>query len=421
MKIKDRIKELRRVRAGDISPCPRNWRTHPKAQVAALQGVLTEIGYADALLARELPDGTLELVDGHARQALDPEQIVPVLVLDLDQDEALKLMTVLDPLAGMAEANEAALESLLAEIGTESEALQAMLDGLAKDNGIALDTATPVDAEPQIDRAAELQKEWKTEAGQIWEVVGKAGTHRVMCGDSTKVEDVERLMGGIVAEMMHADPPYGVEYDGGHFHSGSVKIKRAREKLAGDESTDIYGEFLPVAMKVVDGPCYVWFAGSLGRAVYAAVEDSGGVISSLLVWHKTNATYAAMNAQYKQRHEPCLYFKPKGSTLRWVGPADACSLWEFKKEGVNKLHPTQKPTELVANAICNHKAATVYDPFLGSGTTLIAAEQLGRICYGMEISPGYVAVILQRCKDCGMEPRLVDKATVPKKKKTAKK
>jgi len=102
-----------------------------------MRGILSEIDYADALLARELPDGTLELVDGHLRQSLDPDQEVPVLVLDLDQDEAAKLMAVLDPLAGLAEANEKALESLLAEISTESDAVQAMLDGLAKENGIA--------------------------------------------------------------------------------------------------------------------------------------------------------------------------------------------------------------------------------------------------------------------------------------------
>ena len=144
MKIRDRIKELRRVRAGDLSPNPRNWRTHPQGQVDALRGVIAEVGYADALLARELPDGTLELIDGHARQSLDPDQEVPVLVLDLDQDEALKLMTVLDPLAAMAEANESALETLLAEIDTDSEAVQAMLDELAHDNDILSPGVSPV-------------------------------------------------------------------------------------------------------------------------------------------------------------------------------------------------------------------------------------------------------------------------------------
>ena len=134
--IRDRIKELRRVKASELSASPRNWRTHPQAQVDALSGVLDEIGYADALLARELPDGSLELVDGHCRREISPDEEVPVLILDLDEHEAAKLMTVLDPLAGMAEANSDALGLLLADLETESGALQAMLDGLAADNGI---------------------------------------------------------------------------------------------------------------------------------------------------------------------------------------------------------------------------------------------------------------------------------------------
>jgi hypothetical protein len=127
---RDRIRELRRVRAGDLAANPRNWRTHPKAQVEALKGVLDEIGYADAILARELPDGTLEIIDGHLRAETTPDQEVPVLVLDLNEDEAKTLLTVLDPLAAMAEPDETALGSLLAEIDTESEALREMLDGL---------------------------------------------------------------------------------------------------------------------------------------------------------------------------------------------------------------------------------------------------------------------------------------------------
>src|SRR3972149_2459208 len=129
MQIRDRIKELRRVRASLLRPNARNWRMHPQAQQDALRGVLAEIGYADALLARELPDGALELVDGHLRTETTPDQEVPVLVLDIDKDEAAKLMMVLDPLAGMAEANEKALGSLLAEIETDSEALQAVRGG----------------------------------------------------------------------------------------------------------------------------------------------------------------------------------------------------------------------------------------------------------------------------------------------------
>jgi len=137
--IRDRIKELRRVKASELSPSPRNWRTHPQSQQEALKGILAEVGYADALLARELPDGSLELIDGHLRAEITPDQEVPVLVLDLDQDEAAKLLTVLDPLAGLAETNTEALGQLLQEMQTDSAGLQAMLDGLAESVTIPTD------------------------------------------------------------------------------------------------------------------------------------------------------------------------------------------------------------------------------------------------------------------------------------------
>jgi len=141
--VRNRIIDFRRVRAGDLFANPRNWRTHPQNQINALYGILEEIGYADALIARELPDKTLELIDGHARQALDPEQIVPVLVVDLNQAEALKLMLVLDPLAGMTEANQVEMRLLLAEIRTDSQAVQAMLADLAKQYGREVDIQPP--------------------------------------------------------------------------------------------------------------------------------------------------------------------------------------------------------------------------------------------------------------------------------------
>jgi len=162
--IKNRIKELRNVRAGDLFANPDNWRTHPTAQVAAMQGVLAEIGYADALLARELPDGTLELVDGHLRQSLDPEQVVPVLVLDLDQDEARKLLATLDPLAAMAETNREALENLLESITVESEAVDAMLQGMLGD--------TESDGETKLN-----QLDVKPPPAMTWALIGTPTVH----------------------------------------------------------------------------------------------------------------------------------------------------------------------------------------------------------------------------------------------------
>ena len=170
MKIRDRIKELRRVRAGDLLPDPRNWRTHPQAQQDALRGVLAEIGYADALLVRETPEG-LMLCDGHLRAETTPDQEVPVLILDLDEAEAGKLMLTFDPLAGMAEANDEALAVLLAAVETDNAGLEAMLAELAAEHGIEGDEPVVVEeVEPQIDRAAELQKKWGTELGQLWVV-----------------------------------------------------------------------------------------------------------------------------------------------------------------------------------------------------------------------------------------------------------
>jgi hypothetical protein len=128
VRIRDRIKDFRRVKASLLRPHPKNWRTHPAAQQDALRGVLAEIGYAGALLARELPDGTLQLIDGHLRAETTPEADVPVLVLDLDDGEAAKLLALHDPLAGMAEANEAVLAELLAQVETENDAVQKLID-----------------------------------------------------------------------------------------------------------------------------------------------------------------------------------------------------------------------------------------------------------------------------------------------------
>ena len=133
MQIRDRIKELRRVPARDLRPNPRNWRVHPARQQEALRGILAEVGYADALLARELPDGSLELIDGHLRAETTPEALVPVLVLDVTEAEANKLLAILDPLAGLAEQDQDALLQLTNSVDFESPVLRQLLDGMTHD------------------------------------------------------------------------------------------------------------------------------------------------------------------------------------------------------------------------------------------------------------------------------------------------
>ncbi len=135
MQIRDRIQELRRVPAAQLRPNPRNWRTHPPAQQDALRGLLAEVGYAGALLARELDDGTLMLIDGHLRAETTPDAVVPVLVLDVDEQEADKILLTHDPLAAMATVSEENLQQLLAEVETQNAAVQSMLDAVAEGVG----------------------------------------------------------------------------------------------------------------------------------------------------------------------------------------------------------------------------------------------------------------------------------------------
>jgi ParB-like chromosome segregation protein Spo0J len=146
MHIRDRIRELRRLPASELRPNPRNWRTHPPAQRDALQGVLAEIGYADALLARELADGSLELIDGHLRAETTPQCVVPVLVVDLSEEEADKLLLTLDPLARLAETDAARLAELLSHVEFKSRGVEQLLDQLAQ---------AAAGAETALDGAAE--------------------------------------------------------------------------------------------------------------------------------------------------------------------------------------------------------------------------------------------------------------------------
>ena len=168
MNVRDRIKELRRVKASQLRPHPRNWRTHPRSQQDALRGILAEIGYADALLARELPDGSLELIDGHLRAETTPDVEVPVLVLDLDEQEAAKLLALHDPLAELAGANDDVLAELLEHVETENEAVQAVLDQMLSGPDVSLDDESPNGPPPEVDvpEAFQVVVECRDEAEQ---------------------------------------------------------------------------------------------------------------------------------------------------------------------------------------------------------------------------------------------------------------
>ena len=214
MNIRNRVKALRTVKASELAPNPRNWRTHPKAQQDALRGILAEVGYADALLAREMPDGSLMLVDGHLRAETTPEQEVPVLVLDINEAEADKLLLSLDPLAALAETNAQALDALLREVDTGSEGLQQMYTDMAEAADLYKDDAKEI----VEDEVPEPPVDPITKPGDLWLL----GEHRLLCGDSTNSDDVAKLMAGAKTDLCFTSPPYGQQRD--YTEEGKAKV-----------------------------------------------------------------------------------------------------------------------------------------------------------------------------------------------------
>jgi 16S rRNA G966 N2-methylase RsmD len=220
------------------------------------------------------------------------------------------------------------------------------------------------------------------------------GQHRLLCGDSTDSDQVARLMNGEKADMVFTDPPYGVSYTGG-LKNGNDGLESNSRQMIKNDDIDLYEDAVTIASIFCNGPVFMFYADTVPFGLYRGVENVGGDVVALIVWKKEGG-YGALGASYKPNHEPCLLWKTKGSKLNFVGDTTENRIWEIKKDGKNKLHPTQKPIEIPARAIGNHKANKVLDLFCGSGSTMVAAHQLNRKCYGMELDPKYCQVIIDR-------------------------
>ena len=502
---------LEYIDAEQLADNPLNWRCHGAQQLDGLKAVIDEVGWAGALLYNER---TERLIDGHARKKVSKGP-VPVLIGSWSEEDEQKILATLDPLAAMAEANEQALGELLAQIETESDALQEMLDGLAEEHGIK-SAEEPAEApEAQIDRADELRETWQTERGQLWVIPSKTDglEHRLSCGDSTCVEDVGRLMGDTRAVLVHADPPYGM----GKENEGVANDNLYQEKLDAFQMS----WWATVRPHVEDnGSAYIWGnAEDLWRLWYRGglKESERLTLRNFVTWNKPPAWRHgfAPEALMKDPSRRCflsvcehiLFFmlgeqgfnnnadnywegwEPIRAQLAadcekmgW-GAADIrriCgvgmhshwftkSQWAFiPEEHYQKLqaaarehdafkrehddlkrehddlkrefyatrayfdnthenmtdvwdfprvtgeerhgHPTPKPVAMIERAIktSSREGDIVLEPFVGSGTTMVAAERTGRVCYGAELDAGYAAVTLQRLADMGLEPRLSD-------------
>ena len=247
------------------------------------------------------------------------------------------------------------------------------------------------DEEIVEDEAPKVEEgEPDSKLGEVYEL----GRHRLMCGDATKKEEVEKLMNGAKADMVFTDPPYNVNYKG--VPNGKQWDKIANDALSAEEFeaflSDVFSNISSVSK---DGAALYICHADKGHAHFrAAFEKAGYKWRATIIWVKNSPAFNF--AQYKYKHEPIFYCYKKGQTVGWYGDRKQHTVWELNKERSD--HPTVKPVSLVAKAINNSskKGGTVLDLFGGSGSTLIAAEQTGRTCYMMEIDPKYCDVIRKR-------------------------
>lgn len=233
--------------------------------------------------------------------------------------------------------------------------------------------------------------EYTCECGHTFEYEEKdIKSHYLMCGDSTKVEDVEKLMNGQKADMVFTDPPYGVGYDGG---------AKKRDNLENDENTTIYNSLSnTVGVCSATSALYIWCSPNKQPEVIGLLKSIGIDVRSFIVWVKNNATFSNFSMQYHAKYESLLYCFISGNSPEWYGENNEVTVWEANRAVKNEYHPTQKPVELSSRAIKNSskKDDIVLDLFGGSGSTLIACEQLDRTCFMMEISEAYCDVIRKR-------------------------
>jgi DNA modification methylase len=247
-----------------------------------------------------------------------------------------------------------------------------------------------------------------TRYGDLW-LLGssKARNHRLLCGDATNSQDAERLLETHPKPvLMITDPPYGVEVEPEWRERAGLN---SRTRQGGNVANDTRIDWSEAWMLFPGAVAYVWHAGLHAAEVALGLQRSGLVIRSQIIWVKQH--FAISRGAYHWQHEPCWYAVRKGGDAHWQGDRAQTTVWEVpnlnpfggKAAGENDAtgHATQKPVEIMRRPILNHtrKGEACYDPFLGSGTTLIAAESSGRICYGMDVDPRYVDVAIHRWQD----------------------
>lgn len=362
-----------------------NARTHTDKQVAEIASSICEFGFSNPILAG--PSG--DIIAGHGRFAAAQQlrlQEVPVIVLaDLSELQRRQLRLADNRIAMNAGWD---LKALSLEL-TDFAALGVNLSSLGFSNAelsAALSSSTSglVDE----DDVPDYSENAVSHPGDIWAL----DSHRVACGDSTDAELVTRLFGGEVPHLMVTDPPYGVAYDPEWRHRAGMNKSQKRGRIKNDERAD----WTPTWSLFPGDIAYVWHGALHATTVAESLMKTGFTIRSQIVWAKERLVMS--RGDYHWQHEPCWYaVRKKGN---WTGDRKQTTLWKIATGGQDEetAHSTQKPVECMRRPILNNSepGEYVYEPFLGSGTTLIAAQSVDRICLGIEIDPIFVDVAVRR-------------------------
>ena len=378
----------------DLVPYVSNARTHSDDQVAQIAASIKEFGFTNPILI----DGDKGIIAGHGR-------LQAARKLGLDTVPTIELHGLSD---AQRRAYILADNKLALNAGWDNELLALELGDLAEldfdlslvgfdDDELAALLADKTEGLTDEDAVPELQARTVSVPGDVW-VLGK---HRLRCGDSTSADDVADLLNGVEPHLMVTDPPYGVNYDANWRNeadraNGKAYGDRAIGKVQNDDRADWREAWALFPGDVA----YVWHAGNMAHTVAESLVANGLNIRAQIIWNKSSMVIS--RGDYHPKHEPCWYAVRKNRKGHYCGDRKQTTVWDIQKPQKSETgHSTQKPVECMRKPIENNSSPgqAVYEPFSGSGTTIIAAEETGRICYAMELNEAYVDLAVRRWQE----------------------
>jgi len=374
-----------------LHPYARNAKMHGDDQVAKIAASMAKFGWTVPCMVAD--DG--ELIAGHGRvlaaTILGLKEVPVIRLGHLDEAERRAYRIADNKLTEMGDWDEAVLRDEVAGLLADDFDLSLLgitdedLDALLQDPDDVGDGS--IEGEDEI---PETPEDAVSRPGDLWMLEN----HRLLCGDSTVATDVERVLGTVKPLLMVTDPPYGVQYDPGWRNKTGAPATKRTGKVLNDDRADWREAWALFPGDVA----YVWHGALHATTVAESLEAAGFNVRSQIIWAKDRLVLS--RGDYHWQHEPCWYAVKKTGKGHWAGDRKQTTLWQIanKDQDADTVHGTQKPVECMRRPILNNSSPgqAIYEPFMGSGTTLIAAETTGRVCHGIELNPAYVDVAVER-------------------------